>query len=149
MAYLPKPLDFDELLSHVQKGVERYRAYRAVRRARERVQSWHRELEQIQPALSATPGETPVEAFRALMFRHFAGCLADLNNLTQAPATEQSGQPEACQLFNCSRFNTLNAALLETIEVLEKTQNAFESNELDELRKKLETIVVTGVPVKN
>jgi DNA-binding NtrC family response regulator len=81
MAYLPKPLDFGELLSHVQKGVEHYRAYK-------------------------------------------------------------NAAAETCQLFNCPRFNTLNAAIIETIAVLEKTKNTFTSKELDELRQKLEKIVV-------
>ena len=149
LAYLPKPLDFGELLRHVQKGVARYRADRVVRRTRERMQSWHRELDQIQQAMKETLGATPVEAFLSLTFRNLAGCLADLNNLTPALATDQSGQSEVCQLFNCPRFNTLNAAVMETIEILEKTQNAFKSKELGELRKKLEKVVVTGAPVQN
>ncbi len=152
MAYLPKPLDFDELLGHVQKGVERFRAYRAVRNTRERMQTWRSDLDQIQQAMNETSSEVsaaPVDAFLSLTFRNLAGCLADLNNLTKALATEKNGQPEVCQLFNCPRFNSLNAAVLETIEVLEKTKSAFKSKELGELRKKLEKVVVLGAPVKN
>jgi len=153
MAYLPKPVDFDELLTHVQKGVERCRAHRAVRSTQDRMQSWRSELDQIQQSMNETPGEVgaaaPVEAFLSLTFRNLAGCLSDLNNLTKALASEKNGQPEVCQLFNCPRFNTLNAAVMETIEVLEKTKNAFKSKELGELRKKLEKVVVLGAPVKN
>jgi len=153
MAYLPKPLDFGELLGHVQKGVERFRAYRAVRNTRERMQSWRSELDQIQQSMNETSGDVavaaPVDAFLSLTFRNLAGCLSDLNNLTKALTTDKAGQPEVCQLFNCPRFNTLNAAVMETIEVLEKTKNAFKSKELGELRKKLEKVVVLGAPVKN
>jgi len=149
MAYLPKPLDFGELLTHVQRGVERFRAFRAVHSTSMRMQSWRTELDQIQKTMREAPADapaTPVDAFLSLTFRNLAGCLSDLNNLTKALTTDKNGQTEVCQLFNCPRFNLLNGALMETIEVLERTKNAFKSKELGELRKKLEKIVVTGVP---
>jgi DNA-binding response OmpR family regulator len=145
VAYLPKPVDFNELLAQVRKCVERCRAHRAVRATRERMQTWRQELDRLQQTIDATAGNdataAPIEAFLALTFRNLAGCLTDLNNLTKALAMEKNGQAEVCQLFNCPRFNALNAAVVETIDVLEKTKNAFKSKELGELRKKLEKIV--------
>ncbi len=146
MAYLPKPVDFGELLNQVRKGVERCHANRAVRSTRERMQTWRQELDRLQQNINTAAGEAPaapIEAFLALTFRNLAGCLTDLNNLTKALAMEKNNEAEVCQLFNCPRFNTLNAAVVETIEVLEKTKNAFKSKELGELRKKLEKLVKT------
>jgi DNA-binding response OmpR family regulator len=152
MAYLPKPVDFGELLNQVRIGVERCHANRAVRSTRERMQTWRQELDRLQQNINTTAGEAPaapIEAFLALTFRNLAGCLTDLNNLTKALATPKHSEAEVCQLFNCPRFNTLNAAVVETIEVLEKTKNAFKSKELGELRKKLEKLVKTENQIKN
>lgn len=151
VAYLPKPVDFSELLAQVRKCVDRCRAHRAVRSTRERMQTWRQDLDQLQQTIDTTPGDAavaPIEAFLALTFRNLAGCLTDLNNLTKVLATEKNSETEVCQLFNCPRFHTLNTAVTETIAVLEKTKNAFKSKELGELRKKLEKLVKTENQVK-
>jgi DNA-binding response OmpR family regulator len=148
VAYLPKPVDFSELLAQVRKCVERCRAHRAVRSANARMQAWRQELDRLQQTIDTAP-VAPIEAFLALTFRNLAGCLSDLNNLTKVLALGKDGETEVCQLFNCPRFNTLNAAVAETIEVLEKTKNAFKSKELGELRKKLEKLVKAESPIKN
>jgi DNA-binding response OmpR family regulator len=143
MAYLPKPVDFSELLSQVQKGMERCRAYRAVLSARYRVQTWRQELDQLQQTMGTAAGDpsiTPVDAFLALTFRNLAGCLTDLKQVTDALSMKREMQ-DACQLINCPRPVKLTEAIRETVQVLEKTKRAFKSKELGDLRQKLEELI--------
>jgi len=51
---------------------------------------------------------------------------------------------EVCHLMNCPKLERYKAALVDTIDVLEHTKNAFKSKELGELRKKLETLIHEG-----
>jgi DNA-binding response OmpR family regulator len=143
MAYLPKPVDFDELLAQVRKGLKQSRAYRAVRSTRSRMQNWRQELDQLQQTMGTTAGDpatAPVDAFLALTFRNLAGCLTDLKQVTDVLSRKKEMQ-EVCHLLNCPRPTQLIAAIRETIQILEKTKRAFKSKELGDLRQKLEDLL--------
>lgn len=55
----------------------------------------------------------------------------------QVLAGEDSGPKGYCPLVECARLSRLQAALQETIEVLEETRSSFKSKKLEVHRKKL------------
>ncbi len=142
-AYMVKPIDIEELLGHVRTHTELTRAYRLIRRTRERIESYTQDLGQIEQ-LMRTPVEgaasAPVEAFMTLHVRNIVDSLSDLQRLMGAAAGQRdlmevevpSGSPGPTKLL---------AALEKTIAVLEKTKTAFKSKDLGELRKELEELV--------
>ena len=84
-----------------------------------------------------------MDAFLALTLRNVMGSLTDLQSLSQAlTGGETTGEP--CQLINCPRGAQLQAAVRETIAVLEETKSAFKSKTLANLRQKLELLLKHG-----
>ena len=51
-----------------------------------------------------------------------------------------------CALVSCAPVERYRIALRETIAVLEETRKQFKSQQLEQLRKKLEKLLVDGVP---
>lgn len=146
VAYLVKPIEFEQLLTHVQISIDHCRVNRAARHLQERLQDWRRELTGVEEALSAPPkhaSSAPVDAFLDLTFQNIVGALTDLNHLTKALTTHRAGQ-QLCHLLNCPRLNTLMEAIGDTIRVLENSKAAFKSKELGELRRKLQELVLSG-----
>lgn len=146
VAYLIKPVDLEDLLTHVRAHTERFRTYRVVRNAQARLQDWYEDLNRLEQLMRApveNESTVPVDAFMALTLRNIVGSLTDLQRLVEAVMKNRAEQGTAL-LMNYPQPNKLMAALNETIEVLEKTKSAFKSKDLGELRKKLETIVKDG-----
>ncbi len=143
MAYLAKPIDLAELLGHARSAIDRYRAFRAVRNSQQRLQDWRADLHTLEQSMHEAPRAQDLQpslTFLTLTLHNIVGCLADLKNITEALAARSANQ-EPCQLLNCPRPAVLTNAIVETIEVLEKTKNSFKSKELGELRRKLEEVV--------
>lgn len=143
VAYLVKPIGFTRLLAEVRKGIDRYQIYQSVRVARQRMQSWQQELNGLEHSMQMVPGndsQAPVQAFLALTMQHIAASLDDVRHLTEVLAKASNDQ-YVCQLLNCPRARVLSEALVETVDVLKKTQTAFKSKELGALRKKLELLI--------
>ena len=65
--------------------------------------------------------------------------------IQQTMAVLQHDKPEStvdmCSLLGCPRSQRYEAALKETVAVLEKTKRAFKSKDLGELRQKLEQVL--------
>jgi len=143
MAYLTKPVQFDELMRHVRNGVRQYRTYRAVCESESRLDNWRNELKKITEAFNASASgasSVPVEVFISLSFQNIVGALSDLRQLVEGMAMD-SVSGEACQLVNCPRLDTLNEAILKTVDVLEQTKSSFKSRQLRELREMLEKLL--------
>lgn len=143
IAYLTKPIEFDELKAHVHDAVERSRAYHAIRDTRKRLEESCGHLNDIEKALKANPKQKPstsVSSFIELTFLNIFGAITDLRNLTEALGAQNPRQ-EACHLLNCPRLDTLSKALNDTVEILEHTKTSFKSKELGDLRKKLESVL--------
>ncbi len=143
VAYLVKPVGFNSLLTEIRKGIDRYQIYQSVRGARQRLQSWQQELNGLEHSMQMVPGnvsQAPVQAFLTLTMQNIAASLNDVRHLTEVLARASNDQ-YVCQLLNCPRARVLSEALVETIDVLKKTQAAFKSKELGVLRKKLETLL--------
>lgn len=138
-AYLVKPVHFPELLKRVTSAVARFRSYQAMQSAEARLREYRSQVE-AQPVASATPGQG-LDTFLALTLRNVMGSLTDLEQLGRALAGQQTVQPHPCQLMNCPRGAQLQAAVEETIAVLEETKGAFKSKTLGDLRHRLELLV--------
>jgi CheY-like chemotaxis protein len=138
-AYLVKPVHFPELLKRVSTAVARFRSYQTMQRAEGRLREYRRELE-VMPAPSGSDPRAGVDSFLALTLRNVMGSLTDLEQLGRALAGHTDGQAHPCQLINCPRGAQLQAALDETIAVLEETKGAFKSKTLGDLRHKLELL---------
>jgi len=138
-AYLLKPVRFEDLITRVTAAVSRFRTYQAMRQAEDRLNKWRDDFQHIARGKGSGTGPG-VDAFLALTLRNVMGSLTDLELLGQALAGhDPAGQP--CQLINCPRGAQLQAAVRETVAVLEETKGAFKSKALGELRKKLELLL--------
>lgn len=145
-AYLVKPVHFPELLKRVSSAVARFRSYQAMQSAEARLREYREQLEPAGlPVLSPDPRaadtRTGVDMFLALTLRNVMGSLTDLEQLGRALAGQPVVQAHPCQLINCPRGAQLQAAVEETIAVLEETKGAFKSKTLGDLRQKLELVL--------
>jgi DNA-binding response OmpR family regulator len=138
-AYLVKPVHFPDLLKRVSTAVARFRSYQTMQRAEGRLREYRRELE-VMPAPGASDPRTGVDSFLALTLRNVMGSLTDLEQLGRALAGQTDGQAHPCQLINCPRGAQLQAAVDETISVLEETKGSFKSKTLGDLRQRLELL---------
>ncbi len=134
-AYLTKPLDIDELLAHVRKAADRSHARRRLTAVVERLHSVviDLEIEKTKPLLSAPQTDDIALA----TIRTLASCLSELLALWRKPAADQ-GLCNLCELLDCPQRPAHRQAILEAIEVLERTKDSFKSKQLAELRTKLE-----------
>jgi CheY-like chemotaxis protein len=143
VAYLAKPIDFEELLSQVRVSIEHSRLNQAVRVLQRRLHDWRQDLNDIEQAMGSVPGpesSASLGTFLDLTFRNIAGAVQDINHVTKSLAAHRQTE-EVCHLLNCPRLNRLTDALSNAIDVLAKTKVAFKSKELGELRKRLQEIV--------
>lgn len=145
-AYLVKPVHFPELLKRVSSAVARFRSYQAMQTAEARLREYRLQFEPpavpgALPLAAAGDARTGVDSFLALTLRNVMGSLTDLEQLGRALAGQQQPDAHPCQLINCPRGAQLQAALEETIAVLEETKGAFKSKTLGDLRHKLELLL--------
>jgi len=142
VAYLVKPFDLDELLKHVNKAIEKKRLYKIVISTKDRLQSWQKEMADLEQMLKDNNSafSISVKDFLNLNFRNVIGAMSDIKNVTETMTTKDIDMP-ACHLLNCPRLAELSGAIEDTIKVLEKTKRAFKSKDLGEIRKKLEELI--------
>ena len=137
-AYLVKPVHFPELLTRVSSAVARFRSYQAMQSAESRLREYGAPADV--PRVQSATDVQGVDTFLALTLRNVMGSLSDLEQLGRALAGQQAVPSHACQLINCPRGAQLQAAVEETIAVLEETKGAFKSKALGDLRHKLELL---------
>jgi len=135
-AYLTKPVAFDELLEKTRMAVNRYRSYQTMQHAETRLKEMQDQFAQA----AQTKDATGVDVFLALTLRNVMGSLTDLQQLSRA-LTNTPVTQTPCQLLNCPRGAQLQAAVKETVDVLEETKGAFKSKTLGELRRRLELLI--------
>lgn len=136
-AYLTKPVVFEELLERVRTAVARFRSWQAMHRTEQRLAAWKDEMQQV--ASAPQGGGNAIDVFLALTLRNVMGSLSDLEQLGRA-LNQQPASTTPCQLINCPRGRQLQAAVDETIAVLEETKGAFKSKVLGDLRHRLELL---------
>ncbi len=92
----------------------------------------------------ARAAEMSLERFLTISQRHLAATLANINALARrvsGPASAAEQADEVCQLLSCPKLDVLTEALIETVEVLDRTRHAFKSKELGQLRLKLQGLL--------
>jgi DNA-binding response OmpR family regulator len=134
-AYLTKPLDMDELLAHVHKALARSRVRRQLADIVDNLHSVAKALdsEDLEPLLRSTAADDAPLA----IIRNLASCLSELLAIWGKSAADH-GMSHLCELLDCPQQSTHRQAILDAIEVLEKTKDNFKSKQLAELRTKLE-----------
>ena len=139
VAYLTKPLDFDELLGHIRPVIERSDKRRQLVGVRERLESCLAELRGAETE-PCSRQQARDELVSLGTVRTLASCLNGLMEL--APAGESlRGSPGLCELLDCPQKPVYRQAIHETIRVLRKTKETFKSKAIAELRVKLEQLV--------
>lgn len=142
-AYLVKPINFNELLEHVRAAIKYRHIYRSVKGLKQSLRNLHSCVGDNEKLLRRDGLETlplSISAFTELIFQNIVSAAGDLKHVTETLA-EQTGEKETCHLFNCPRLSSLISALMETIEVLEKSKSAFKSKDLGRVRQKLEVLI--------
>jgi DNA-binding response OmpR family regulator len=134
-AYLTKPVNYDALLHHLRRAVERSNARRRISSVVERL---HSVVADLQSEGSSRPSRYPMTADRSLtMVRTLASCLSDLLVLRENALADR-GLTNLCELLDCPQRAAHRQAIVDAIEVLEKTKDNFKSKQLGELRIRLE-----------
>lgn len=121
-AYLVKPCDAEELLTLSEQAIANYRAYRAVCSNRSKIESWAKDLAQIEEVLRNQPNgasTATVESYLNSTLSNILSVLVDLKKFTEAIATPSSQRKILEQV-------TLHRALEETIAVLEKNKTILQ-----------------------
>ena len=143
VAYMVKPLDFDELLKQVRLAVQKSRILRTVAQTHQRLRTWGKDLMQIEKSMDVSQQDVSavaVSTFVSVTLQNIAAALVELKQLTEAMALG-GGQPDVCRLRDCPRLAVLTESLKETVAALEKTKKAFRSKELGVLRERLESVL--------
>lgn len=143
IAYLVKPLDFDDFLKYVKTAVKSSQLNRDLLKIKQRLQDWNRSLEVIEGKVGLVehdPSSLSISDFMTLTYQNITDSPLDLMCLAKLPG-KKTETKNICHLLNCPRLDGLKETLGEAISVLEKTKTAFESKDLAEFRKKLEEVV--------
>lgn len=138
-AYLTKPVSFPALLERVAASVKRFRSWQMMQRVEERLTTWQNDFQHLAKASVNQAAPSP-DVFLSLTLRNVMGSLTDLDHMTRAMNNRPVGETP-CQLMNCPRGAQLQAAVTETIRVLEETKGAFKSQTLGDLRRQLELLL--------
>lgn len=141
--YMVKPIELEQLLSHVEKAIARSRLSQTARNIGERLKGCEQDLQVMEAQIGANAAASDpvqVDAFMQLVFRNILGSVSDMMHLVQS-LTGGESQEEPCHIMNCPRQKELTEAIRDTIDVLERTKGSFKSRELGGVRQRLEAIL--------
>ena len=116
-AYLTKPLDIDDLISHVRKAIKGSHLRQRLAAVVERLRSVVKDLESDALGRLLPAPETNEVALPTI--RTLASCLSELLILWNEPAATHDVK-NLCDLLDCPQRPAHRQAILEAIEVLEK-----------------------------
>ena len=142
VAYMVKPIDFNELLQNVTLAMGYSRLGRTIDTTKQRLMYWHQSLTELEDTLKTknkTISSTIVKKFLDITFANVAATLADIKNTS--PNLSADTELLTCPLLNCPRLDELEDAVEQTVDILHKTKASFKSKELGLLRKQLEEIL--------
>lgn len=137
VAYLIKPMDFEELMTQIQRGIAFKRLASGLASSSRRMGDWVEEMKHLEASFRLSPmgmSQQRIGNALSLVLGNLAGTILDMKAIFEWAAG--ANPPEG--LCACSRLTSLEAATRETIAVLEHTKSSFRSRELGDLRKKLE-----------
>jgi DNA-binding response OmpR family regulator len=140
VAYLRKPLDYEELLEHARTATRRSRRRRAMSGVVERIESVLADLRtaQSKPCSRDQDSGIPLETIRTL-----AASLSQLVAFSAVPGGARN-MKNLCEMLDCPQKPLHRGAILKTIRVLKKTKDTFKSKALGELRAELEGLMGTS-----
>ena len=143
LAYLLKPLDFQELLNHVQRGVGLRRVQGLALEAAQRHQGWADALRTLGADLRSGPASLanmPLNELMGLMLGNLAASSMDLKQLLEI-SLQMGASPATCGVETCPRLGRMEATIRAGVATLEHTKGAFKSKELAEMRKSFEALL--------
>jgi DNA-binding response OmpR family regulator len=143
IAYLVKPIDFDELKVHVKSTMDRSHVYRVMKHNRTRLINWQDELTAMIEGIESEEvgrSETPLDAFLTMTFQNINRSLTEIRELTET-LDDITSEDYICRILKCPRAEGLGEGLREAVKVLERTKSAFKSKALADLREKLSTLL--------
>ncbi len=142
LAYLVKPMEFQELLAQVERGVAQRRIQLTVEASARRIQDWAGEMSRLAQGFAA-PGAVAVPHMLGAMLGRMGETLLDMKRLVDLSVGLQPGGEE-CSVRHCPRLASYQQIFQEGIEILEKTKGAFKSRNLEDLRRRMEGAVETS-----
>lgn len=143
VAYLTKPVAFEELLRYVDSVMERAGTKRLARRTLESMEACADKLREMLHDLgraAKADGRTRLAA----SLEETAMSLAEGYHAVQRLHVSLAGagaKSDPCRLLGCSRLDALESAVHEGIDTIEKTKNSFKSKELGSLRRTLQQVL--------
>ena len=143
VAYLVKPVDFEQLLAQTRIAVEYSRTFRLVAGAPAQIQDWRVELSNVRRMISQTSGETSlpgIDAFITQTFRMIVSHLADLKAIIENLALRNLEQ-QASNGTTAGWHPQIVDTLFETLAVLEKAKSNPSATEFEALRLKLKKVI--------
>lgn len=142
VSYLRKPVEFIELLHHVQAALANSFLLRRMRHSRNRVRELDAELTGLLNAV-IRPSRHRSSVLREYLECTAASLVHALSDVMEISEVLEAEQPEhaATVVESRSSVQRLTAALTEAVQVLKETRGAFKSKQLGELRKRLEQVI--------
>lgn len=142
VAYLVKPVEFDELVGHLQRGAAQVRVHRTLRQSKERMLGWVDEMAKLQDLVHATPRSLDQDLARTILglaLGNLSALLLDMKEIFEQ-SFSQGANTEFCQIQHCPRLQDYQEAVADAVAVLERTKTAFKSKDLAQLRERLENL---------
>lgn len=139
IAYLIKPIDFDDLIIHIKSSLRGSQVQYAMNRSRNRLMRWFEELDGMMKYWeSEDPNKTdlPLDAFLKLTLQNVVNSVSDIRGLTEVLA-DDTGERYICRILKCPRGEELVEGIREAVKVLERSKSAFKSKALADLKENL------------
>ncbi len=143
VAYLTKPIDFEELCSTVETVMGHSRTNRLCERTLETMEACAGNLREAMQDLS---GPTKLEG-RVRLASSLESTTMNLSECYQAvhrlhaTLTGAETATDPCRVLKCSRLEALESAVRDAMAVIEQTRNSFKSKELGTLRRRLKDVL--------
>lgn len=140
VSYLRKPVDFDELLTHIERALQGSRVHRRIRQSCERTNRLHDELTGILAAVRPSQNSpSAVRSFLECTARNLLDATADLVHISAL--LQASDKDEWADILPAAEAERLAAAIDDAVQVLKETKGSFKSKQLADLRRRLEALL--------
>ncbi len=138
VAYLTKPVEFEELCGSVEAVMDQSRTKRLAERTLETLDVCARELRQAAQDLGPSKLDRRARLANSLdsTTMSLAECYQAFHRL-HASLTGAEFATDPCRVLKCSRLGALESAVRDSIDTIEQTKNSFKSKELGGLRRRL------------
>ncbi len=143
LAYMLKPVDFDELLGRVDQCMRKSRVAHRARDAKAGLARWRRDLTETAALIHEVDDpDSPasLDAFVTLGLKNVADVLQSFSRLAEDQPAGHSPRDTWSRIAS-AQLDAAHDALIETIEVLKRTKDLFKSKQLARLRHKIESLI--------